>query len=352
MLPVVEMLENPLYSGKLSYEWYHGNITRQEAEKRITDFGVRKGAFLIRRHESSGDERDPTETYVISMVHEDRILHLLILDDTRGHVRVNNIECASNITDLSCAIEFLQAGVHCNLPCQLVFPVPKPQGSIRLIPDMNIADATVEDEDDWKSIKPVTRQSSSSSKSHVNQYQNVKLMQSAKSQQNLPTQSSDPIAPIYQNAASEASHEPVEESTDEDPYLYNSLLPATPNSYQNTALASEPNGSISVATPRRLSFVSSVERTASTSYSHASEHEYAAMNDSQEPSPYDVPSSSIYAQLNHQTKESVPTYGNIATTTDTEPEDTYSHLAPQPGRSSRPSLDPGIYDILGPRTSK
>eukprot|EP00042_Codosiga_hollandica_P024738 m.105866 g.105866 ORF g.105866 m.105866 type:complete len:1077 (+) comp51662_c0_seq5:155-3385(+) len=117
---------NPMFTGVAISPWFHGNISQQEAEKRLTEAGLSDGDFLVSQivttSASAIGERMP-EAYLITVAFEGKPHHFHVRDNGHDKISVNHHDCsewASTITEL---IEGLQMSVQADLPTMLLRPV-------------------------------------------------------------------------------------------------------------------------------------------------------------------------------------------------------------------------------------
>ncbi|XP_037343775.2 growth factor receptor-bound protein 14 isoform X1 [Pungitius pungitius] len=97
----------------LAQSWFHGKLSRDEAQRLITQQGLIDGVFLLR------DSQSNPKTFVLSLCHMQRIKHFQILPvDDEGEVFHSLDEGHTRFSDLIQLVEFYQLnrGV---LPCKL-----------------------------------------------------------------------------------------------------------------------------------------------------------------------------------------------------------------------------------------
>ncbi|XP_013856952.1 growth factor receptor-bound protein 14 [Austrofundulus limnaeus] len=97
----------------LAQPWFHGKLSREEAQRLITQQGLVDGVFLLRDSQSS------PKTFVLSLCHMQKIKHFQILPvDDEGEVFHSLDDGQTRFTDLIQLVEFYQLnrGV---LPCKL-----------------------------------------------------------------------------------------------------------------------------------------------------------------------------------------------------------------------------------------
>jgi hypothetical protein len=101
-----------------SNAWFHGAISRQEAEEKLAEYSSDNGVFLVRRSASTGD-------YVLSFVFNKAALHVVISVDERGSFVFDGVPCpwAHEIDDI---IQELMCQRKFNMPTVLTKPVPPP----------------------------------------------------------------------------------------------------------------------------------------------------------------------------------------------------------------------------------
>ncbi|XP_068185854.1 growth factor receptor-bound protein 14 isoform X3 [Antennarius striatus] len=97
----------------LTQSWFHGKMSRDEAQRVITQQGLVDGLFLLR------DSQSNPKTFVLSLCHTQKIKHFQILPmDDEGDVLYSLDDGHTRFTDLIQLVEFYQLnrGV---LPCKL-----------------------------------------------------------------------------------------------------------------------------------------------------------------------------------------------------------------------------------------
>ncbi|KAM9343784.1 growth factor receptor-bound protein 14 [Pholidichthys leucotaenia] len=97
----------------LAQPWFHGKLSREEAQRQITQQGLIDGVFLLR------DSQSNPKTFVLTMCHMQKIKHIQILPvDEEGETFYSLDEGQTRFTDLIQLVEFYQLnrGV---LPCKL-----------------------------------------------------------------------------------------------------------------------------------------------------------------------------------------------------------------------------------------
>ncbi|XP_068602176.1 growth factor receptor-bound protein 14 [Brachionichthys hirsutus] len=97
----------------LTQSWFHGKMSRDEAQRVIVQQGLVDGLFLLR------DSQSNPKTFVLSMCHTQKIKHFQILPmDDEGEVLYSLDDGHTRFTDLIQLVEFYQLnrGV---LPCKL-----------------------------------------------------------------------------------------------------------------------------------------------------------------------------------------------------------------------------------------
>ncbi|XP_073329426.1 growth factor receptor-bound protein 14 isoform X2 [Pagrus major] len=97
----------------LAQAWFHGKLSRDEAQRLITQQGLIDGVFLLR------DSQSNPKTFVLSLCHMQKIKHFQILPmDDEGEVFYSLDDGHTRFTDLIQLVEFYQLnrGV---LPCKL-----------------------------------------------------------------------------------------------------------------------------------------------------------------------------------------------------------------------------------------
>ena len=116
-LSLLPILSTSSYGSQI---WYHGLIQRDEAEKRLTDEGLKESSYLVRA-------KDLQETtFTLSLIHKKRPFHFLIakIDDQllfQGQDVTNS--WGSNLVAV---IEYLQEHKGSGVPSLLLHPVPVP----------------------------------------------------------------------------------------------------------------------------------------------------------------------------------------------------------------------------------
>uniref|UniRef100_A0A674NB39 Growth factor receptor bound protein 14 n=1 Tax=Takifugu rubripes TaxID=31033 RepID=A0A674NB39_TAKRU len=97
----------------LSQSWFHGKMSREDAQRLITQQGLIDGVFLLR------DSQSNPKTFVLSLCHMQRIKHFQILPmDDEGEVLFSLDDGHTRFTDLIQLVEFYQ--LNCGvLPCKL-----------------------------------------------------------------------------------------------------------------------------------------------------------------------------------------------------------------------------------------
>uniref|UniRef100_A0A3B1JIA2 SH2 domain-containing protein n=1 Tax=Astyanax mexicanus TaxID=7994 RepID=A0A3B1JIA2_ASTMX len=93
--------------------WFHSKLSRDEAQKLITQHGLIDGVFLLR------DSQSNPKTFVLSLCHTQRIRHFQILPvEDDGELFYSLDDGNTRFTDLLQLVEFYQLnrGV---LPCKL-----------------------------------------------------------------------------------------------------------------------------------------------------------------------------------------------------------------------------------------
>lgn len=63
--------------------WFHGAISREESERRIKNFGLRDGLFLVR-------ERTQVNSFALCLVFQDEVFHYLLDMNTLGQLSIEN----------------------------------------------------------------------------------------------------------------------------------------------------------------------------------------------------------------------------------------------------------------------
>uniref|UniRef100_A0A673CUQ6 Growth factor receptor bound protein 14 n=1 Tax=Sphaeramia orbicularis TaxID=375764 RepID=A0A673CUQ6_9TELE len=97
----------------LTQPWFHGKLSRDEAQRLITQQGLIDGVFLLR------DSQSNPKTFVLSLCHTQKIKHFQILPvDDEGELFYSLDDGHTRFTDLIQLVEFYQLnrGV---LPCKL-----------------------------------------------------------------------------------------------------------------------------------------------------------------------------------------------------------------------------------------
>ncbi|KAM6934324.1 growth factor receptor-bound protein 14 isoform 2-T2 [Xenentodon cancila] len=97
----------------LSQPWFHGKLSREDAQRLITQQGLIDGVFLLR------DSQSNPKTFVLSLCHMQKIKHFQILPvDDEGQLFYSLDDGHTRFTDLIQLVEFylLNRGV---LPCKL-----------------------------------------------------------------------------------------------------------------------------------------------------------------------------------------------------------------------------------------
>ncbi|XP_074515487.1 growth factor receptor-bound protein 14 isoform X2 [Sebastes fasciatus] len=97
----------------LAQSWFHGKLSRDEAQRLITQQGLIDGVFLLR------DSQSNPKTFVLSLCHMQKIKHFQILPvDDEGELFHSLDDGHTRFTDLIQLVEFYQLnrGV---LPCKL-----------------------------------------------------------------------------------------------------------------------------------------------------------------------------------------------------------------------------------------
>uniref|UniRef100_A0A7N6ABR9 Growth factor receptor bound protein 14 n=1 Tax=Anabas testudineus TaxID=64144 RepID=A0A7N6ABR9_ANATE len=97
----------------LAQPWFHGKLSRDEAQRLITQQGLIDGVFLLR------DSQSNPKTFVLSLCHMQKIKHFQILPvDDEGELYYSLDDDHTRFTDLIQLVEFYQLnrGV---LPCKL-----------------------------------------------------------------------------------------------------------------------------------------------------------------------------------------------------------------------------------------
>ncbi|XP_034042435.1 growth factor receptor-bound protein 14 isoform X2 [Thalassophryne amazonica] len=97
----------------LAQPWFHSKLSRDEAQRLITQQGLIDGVFLLR------DSQSNPKTFVLSLCHMQRIKHFQILPvDDEGEVFYSLDDAHTRFTDLIQLVDFYQLnrGV---LPCKL-----------------------------------------------------------------------------------------------------------------------------------------------------------------------------------------------------------------------------------------
>lgn len=97
----------------LAQSWFHGKLSRDEAQRLITQQGLIDGVFLLR------DSQSNPKTFVLSLCHMQKIKHFQILPvDDEGELFYSLDDGHTRFTDLIQLVEFYQLnrGV---LPCKL-----------------------------------------------------------------------------------------------------------------------------------------------------------------------------------------------------------------------------------------
>ncbi|KAF3843065.1 hypothetical protein F7725_001914 [Dissostichus mawsoni] len=103
-------LYTPLHLGQ---PWFHGKLSREEAQRIITQQGLIDGIFLLR------DSQSNPKTFVLSLCHMQKIKHFQIIPvDDDGELFYSLDDDQTRFTDLIQLVEFYQLnrGV---LPCKL-----------------------------------------------------------------------------------------------------------------------------------------------------------------------------------------------------------------------------------------
>ncbi|XP_054602946.1 growth factor receptor-bound protein 14 isoform X2 [Nothobranchius furzeri] len=97
----------------LSQPWFHGKLSRDEAQRLITHQGPIDGVFLLR------DSQSNPKTFVLSLCHMQKIKHFQILPvDDEGQVFYSLDDGHTQFTDLIQLVEFYQLN-RGTLPCKL-----------------------------------------------------------------------------------------------------------------------------------------------------------------------------------------------------------------------------------------
>lgn len=122
-VPFEQMLGMLLHTKQ---DWFHGNISRDEAESRLKKCGCKTGLFLVRER-----ERSPG-TYAIGLCNSGGVYHYLLDLDASGKLSIQSGPKFSNL--MECVEYYLNRsdGLVCKLsiPCPLSnFQRPKPPSS-------------------------------------------------------------------------------------------------------------------------------------------------------------------------------------------------------------------------------
>ncbi|XP_014326617.1 growth factor receptor-bound protein 14 isoform X1 [Xiphophorus maculatus] len=97
----------------LAQPWFHGKLSREEAQHLITQQGLIDGVFLLR------DSQSNPKTFVLSLCHMQKIKHFQILPvDDEGELFYTLDDGHTRFTDLIQFVEFYQLN-RGTLPCRL-----------------------------------------------------------------------------------------------------------------------------------------------------------------------------------------------------------------------------------------
>lgn len=97
----------------LAQPWFHGKLSREEAQRLITQQGLIDGVFLLR------DSQSNPKTFVLSLCHMQKIKHFQILPvDDEGELFYSLDDGHTKFTDLIQLVEFYQLN-RGELPCKL-----------------------------------------------------------------------------------------------------------------------------------------------------------------------------------------------------------------------------------------
>uniref|UniRef100_A0A8C2YY75 Growth factor receptor bound protein 14 n=1 Tax=Cyclopterus lumpus TaxID=8103 RepID=A0A8C2YY75_CYCLU len=87
----------------LAQSWFHGKLSRDEAQRLITQQGLIDGVFLLR------DSLSNPKTFVLSLCHMQKIKHFQILPvDDEGELFYSLDDCHTRFSDLIQLVEFYQ----------------------------------------------------------------------------------------------------------------------------------------------------------------------------------------------------------------------------------------------------
>ena len=113
---------NPLYT--TVDQWFHGSITREESEQRITATGKGDGTVLIRTRGSSGKD------FVISFTNSDKFYHYLLNQQDDGQFKIQTTLCDGWGTNVDSIVRRLQGSHEGILPVALKRAVLPPIGTL------------------------------------------------------------------------------------------------------------------------------------------------------------------------------------------------------------------------------
>jgi hypothetical protein len=87
------------FIGKVLHQsepWFHGNISREEAERRLQRCGCVNGLYLIR------ERRAPPGTYAMGLCYNGGVVHYLFDSDSHGQL---SIQCGPKFDNLMLAVD-------------------------------------------------------------------------------------------------------------------------------------------------------------------------------------------------------------------------------------------------------
>uniref|UniRef100_A0A3Q2Q4F9 SH2 domain-containing protein n=1 Tax=Fundulus heteroclitus TaxID=8078 RepID=A0A3Q2Q4F9_FUNHE len=97
----------------LAQPWFHGKLSREEAQRLIIQQGFIDGVFLLR------DSQSNPKTFVLSLCHMQKIKHFQIIPvDDEGEMYYTLDDGHTRFTDLIQLVEFYQLN-RGTLPCRL-----------------------------------------------------------------------------------------------------------------------------------------------------------------------------------------------------------------------------------------
>ena len=88
--------------------WFHGPVSREDSEKRIKQYGLRDGLFLIR-------ERTQVNSYALCVVFKNEVYHYLLDMNTLGQLSIENGRKFENLLQVVDHYSRTPDGLLCSL---------------------------------------------------------------------------------------------------------------------------------------------------------------------------------------------------------------------------------------------